>query len=193
MHEIEPYIGWRDNYIAAEDRQSPFYGRVYDEFKFTQKIYNYFIHPQWDDFGSDTLYTKILFVDYQEGFAFLEFIGEWNDCLHNDIMFLKRDIIDKLIDQGIYRYVLLCDNVLNFHSGDDSYYEEWYEEVVEEDGWICFINLSEHVKQEMELARIQYYTRFGPEFNDFIWRKKKPTAIIQSIDNIDSNSQKQLL
>ena len=52
MHDIEPYYKWRDHYTSESDDRSPFYGRVYNEFQYTQKVYNYFIHPQWDDFGS---------------------------------------------------------------------------------------------------------------------------------------------
>lgn len=48
MHDIEPWWGWRDEYVAEKDSRSPFYGRTYDEFTFTNKVYNYFIHPQWD-------------------------------------------------------------------------------------------------------------------------------------------------
>jgi hypothetical protein len=55
MHDIEPYYHWRDRYVAAEDKESPFYGRQYSEFEFSQQIYNYYIHPQWDDFGSPKL------------------------------------------------------------------------------------------------------------------------------------------
>ena len=75
MHDIEPHFHWRDHYIASEDRYSPFFRRQYDEFQYTLKVYNYFIHPQWDQFGSTTLYGKVLFVDYDEGFAILELIG----------------------------------------------------------------------------------------------------------------------
>ena len=32
---------------------------------------------------------EITFVDYDDGYAIMEFIGEWNDCITNDIMFLK--------------------------------------------------------------------------------------------------------
>ena len=46
MHTIEPYYNWRDYYIASEDENSPFFNNNYDEFKFSQKVYNYFIHPQ---------------------------------------------------------------------------------------------------------------------------------------------------
>src|SRR6187200_401751 len=124
MHDIEPYYNWRHIYVSEEDERSPFYQREYSEFEFTQTVYNYFIHPQWDDFGSRTLYLKLLFVDYDQGFAIIELIGEWNDAIENDIMTLKREIVDKMISEGIYKYVLISENVMNFHSSDTSYYEE---------------------------------------------------------------------
>ena len=140
MHDIEPYYRWRDYYVASDDKHSPFYGRVYSELHYTEKIYNYYIHPQWDFFGSPTLYMKLLFVDYEEGYAILEFIGEWNDCITNDIMYLKRDVADVLIENGITKFILLCDNVLNFHGSDDCYYEEWWDDIKEAGGWVCLVN-----------------------------------------------------
>ena len=59
MHTIEPFWHWRDIYCAENDKLSPFYKREYSEFEFSTTIYNYYIHPQWDDFGSETLYIKI--------------------------------------------------------------------------------------------------------------------------------------
>ena len=119
MHAIEPFYNWRHLYIADDDEQSPFYGREYSEFEFTNTIYNYYIHPQWDHIGSETLYIKILFADYEEGFAFIELIGEWNDAINNDIMMLKRDIIDEMMYAGINKFVLIGENVLNFHYSTD--------------------------------------------------------------------------
>jgi hypothetical protein len=107
MHEIEPYYNWRDYYIAAEDEQSPFYGTIYSEFDFDKQIYNFLLHPQWDEFGSLTLYLKILFVDYEKQYCIIELIGEWNDAIYNDIMLLKREIIDVLISQGIKYFILI--------------------------------------------------------------------------------------
>lgn len=182
MHDIEPYFKWRERYLASEDSKSPFYGRVYDEFKFTKKVYNYFVHPQWDDFGSNTLYLKILFVDYEEKFACIELIGEWNDCITNDIMFLKREIVDILISAGINKYLFFCENVLNFHGSDDSYYEEWYEDVQEEGGWICFVNTLEHVMREMRSSMLDHYVKFGEQYNDFNWRAMQPKAILQYLE-----------
>jgi len=179
MHDIEPYYRWRDAYIAAEDERSPFYGRVYDEFRFTQRVYNYFIHPQWDDMGSETLYLKVIYADYELGYAIIELIGEWNDCLANDIMYLKRDVVDRMSEQGISKYILICENVFNFHGSDDCYYEEWYEDVRDEDGWICFINTLDHVAEEMRDTQLQHYVNFGAEFNDLNWRPHKPRALLK--------------
>ena len=107
MQDIEPYYRWRDLYTAEEDELSPFYGREYSEFEYSNTIYNYFIHPQWDDFGSNTLYLKVLFAEYNTGFAIIELIGEWNDAINNDIMILKRDVIDDLIGKGIQKFILI--------------------------------------------------------------------------------------
>jgi len=184
MHTIEPYYNWRDFYIASEDEFSPFYQREYSEFSYSQKIYNYFIHPQWDEFGSATLYLKILYADYARQFAIIEFIGEWNDCIHNDVMYLKRNIIDILLEKGISKFILLGENVLNFHAGDDCYYEEWYEDAKEQDGWIAFVNFREHVLEEMNEESLFYYLHFGPAFTDLLWRNLKPVHFFQKIDNL---------
>ena len=126
MHNIEPHFAWLNFYNAAEDSASPFYGREYNEFYYDKAVYNYLIHPQWDHFGSKTLYIKILFADYQDGFAIIEIIGEWNDALYNDIMQLKREVIEVLAAEGINKFILIGENVLNFHSSDDSYYENMF-------------------------------------------------------------------
>lgn len=184
MHDIEPWWGWRGEYVAEEDRHSPFYGRVYDEFRFSSQIYNYYIHPQWDSFGSETLYCKLLYVSYLGHFAFIELIGEWNDGIGNDIMFLKRTLIDPLIDKKVYRFVLFCDNVLNYHGDDDSYYEEWYDDVKEDHGWICLVNCFDHVISEMNRYRLYYYLNYSADFNEMNWRTQKPEFILQGIINI---------
>src|SRR5690554_1415525 len=86
MHELEPYFNWRDHYVSSEDERSPFYNKEYSEFEYSEVVYNYLLHPQWDNFGSPTLFIKILFTDYEEGFTVIELIGEWNDAINNDIM-----------------------------------------------------------------------------------------------------------
>ena len=115
MHTIEPYYAWRNHYVASEDSRSPFFERIYNEMSYHMKIYDHYIHPQWDNIGSSTLFIKILWVDYEEESAIIELLGEWNDCLHNDIMRLKRDIVDCLQNEGICKFILIGENVLNFH------------------------------------------------------------------------------
>jgi hypothetical protein len=192
MHDIEPHYHWRDEYTAEDDSRSPFFGRQYDEFQFSQKVYNYYIHPQWDAFGSSTLYLKILFVDYSEQYAILELIGEWNDCLHNDIMFLKREIIDALIQEEIYKFILVCENVLNFHGDDDSYYEEWHEDIRDEDGWVCLLNTLQHVEDEMQETGLHSYINFGGHFNDINWRPQKPKVVFEAIEGLLQRVTKRL-
>ena len=182
MHTIEPYWNWRNLYTAEEDERSPFYGREYSELYYTDAIYDHYIHPQWDNFGSNTLFLKILFVDYDDGYAFIELIGEWNDTLYNDIMTLKREIIDELITEGVTKFVLLGDNVLSFHSLDDSYYEEWSEDV--EDGWIAAINFRTHVLNDFTSSGIDNYFVFGGELNDFTWTSFRPLALYQKIEQL---------
>lgn len=169
-------------YQACEDELSPFFEREYSEFMYEKTIYNYYIHPQWDDFGSHTLYIKILFVDYEDGFAIIEMIGEWNDALYNDIMLFKRDIIEFMMDEGINKFILIGENILNFHASDDSYYEEWFQDV--EDGWIVLMNFREHVLEEFRKTGIDYFLNFGGQLDDIVWRKLSPLQLFEEISRL---------
>ena len=184
MHTIEPYFNWRDHYIASEDRRSPFYGTVHSEFTFTTKIYNFYIHPQWDDIGSPTLYAKVIYANYDEGFGVIELMGEWNDCIHNDIMFFKNNVLNHLMKEGIFRFVILGENVLNFHFSDDCYYEEWWEETADEGGWIVGMNFRQHVIEEMNKIALTNYIFLGGHFNNINWRTLKPHHLCRKIDEI---------
>ncbi len=182
MHDLEPHYAWLNQYSASKDSKSPFYGREYSEFYFEHTVYNHLIHPQWDQFGSNTLYIKILFVDYAEGFCIIELIGEWNDALYNDIMQLKREVLEILMDCRINRFVIIGENVMNFHASDDSYYEEWFQDV--EDGWIAFVNFREHVLQELRSNGIDYYVNIGGNLDDISWRKLGPRQLYKAIEDL---------
>ena len=183
MHEIEPYYRWRDEYVASEDDRSPFYEREYDEFTFSKRIYNFLIHPQWDDFGSQTLYIKVIMVDYDLRYAVIELIGEWNDCINNDIMFLKREIIDAMQNEGVNKFIILGENVLNFHSSEEDYYEEWFEDLKEQGGWVVFSNFQEHVVEEMRQINLDRFVNIGQEFNLSEWRSLQPQPYFNYFDN----------
>jgi len=180
MHDIEPYYNWRHAYTAEEDEKSPFYKREYSEFEFSNTVYNYYIHPQWDDIDSRTLYIKILFADYDENYAIIELMGEWNDAIENDIQTLKRNIIDLLIARKIYKYILIGENILTFHSDGIDYYEEWYEDIKDFGGWMVALNFSEQTLFDFKKARIHHYLNFS---NLDEWRTLKPEHLFLKIDN----------
>ena len=180
MQDIEPYDNWQYLYTSETDVRSPFYGREYD-FQFSNTIYNYYIHPFWDDFGSGTLYLKVLMADYEEQYMIIELIGEWNDAIENDVMRLKRDVIDEFIRQGIRKFILITENVLNFHSSDDCYYEEWYEDVAEKNGWIVSLNMPSPPPSDFIPARLNNYVEM---LSLSAWRTMKPDVLFNQVDNI---------
>jgi len=187
MHTIEPYYAWRNHYVASEDPKSPFFERIYNEMSYHMKIYDHYIHPQWDSIGSQTLFIKILWVDYEEESTIIELLGEWNDCLHNDIMRLKRDIVDCLQNQGICKFILIGENVLNFHYSDDSYYEEWFEEVMDNDGWIALLNFNKHVIDDMSSIDLDSFFVMGGELSEFGWRTYAPDQLVNRIRDCVEN------
>ena len=186
MHLVEPYYQWRNLYVASEDDASPFFGREYSEFEFHNSIYNFYIHPQWDSMDSPTLFLKILYVEYDEQYAIIELIGEWNDTIENDIMTFKRDIIEELTKYGIDK--LIGENVLNFHSSDDCYYEEWIDDI--EDGWVAMINFHDHVLLEFEEVGIDQYFIMGGEMEMIEWRTYSPKQLFNKVSGIVSKRLK---
>ena len=180
MQELEPFYRWRDLYVSEEDPKSPFFGRTYSEFEYTSTIYNYVIHPQWDDMGSRTLFIKILYADYKKHFVIIELMGEWNDAIENDIMTLRRDITDHFYNLGITKYILIAENVLNFHSSDREYYEEWFEDVADKDGWIICLNMPEATQQDFRKMKLNYYVELKelPE-----WRKYNPDLLYKLLND----------
>ncbi len=181
MHTLEPFYNWQHRYNAEEDDRSPFFGTEHSEFEFINSVYDHVIHPQWDEFGSRTLYIKTLFVDYEEGYAIIEMIGEWNDLLYNDVMLLKRDVIEPMMPHGIVRFILISENVLNHHPSDEEYYSEWFEEVSDADGWIALLNFREHVRDDLKAANIDRYFLLGGQLDMMDWRTFEPEDLYERV------------
>jgi hypothetical protein len=179
MHNIEPFYLWRDIYSSDQDSNALNYKQEYSEFHYTNKVYNYLLHPQWDDFGSETLFYKLLYADYEEGFCVIELIGEWNDAINNDIMQLKVELIDHLIQCGIQNFAIILENVLNFHGDCDDYYQEWKEDI---EGSIYFINALPHVLSELDHYYLKYTINYGGYLNDLNWRSTKPDELLELLE-----------
>jgi hypothetical protein len=129
-----------------------------------------------------TLYVKLLFVEYDRGYAIIEFIGEWNDAISNDVMYLKRNVADHLRMNGINKYILIGENVFNFHGSDDCYYEEWFDDL--EEGWIAAINFREFIFEEWKKYDIDKYINFGGSLSIANWRTMPPDAFCQRVTSI---------
>lgn len=182
MHTLEPYYNWRHRYTAEEDERSPFHGAEHSEFEFTHAVYDHVIHPQWDAFGSRTLYLKVLYANYDDGYAIIELIGEWNDLLHNDVMYLKRDVVEPMIAQGIFKFILIGENVLNFHAGEEDYYAEWFDETADADGWIALLNFRDHVREDLRVANIDQYFLMGGKLDRMDWRTFEPEDLYEKVE-----------
>lgn len=182
VHTITPYERWNQYYNSSYDECSPFAGKEYNYDVYSENIYGYYIDPAWDFIGSETLYIKIIFANYQLGFAVIEMIGEWNDAINNDIMQLKRNIIEHLIENGINKFAIIGENIMDFHGSDDCYYEEWFEEV--EDGWIAGINFRNHVENEMKLFNIDNYINMSGSLQIDQWRTLQPLKFFELVSGL---------
>jgi hypothetical protein len=182
MHDIQPYANWLPLYDPALDDRSPFHGKEYNYDVYSETIYGYYIDPAWDFMGSETLYIKLLFVDYQKNFAIIEFIGEWNDAINNDIMHLKRNVIELMGAEGINKYILIGENILNFHGSDDSYYEEWFDDV--EDGWIAAVSFPEFIRTEFQKYNVDNYINMGGTLEIEKWRTLQPQLFFELVSKL---------
>ncbi|QSE98632.1 hypothetical protein [Fulvivirga lutea] len=189
MHEIEPYYRWLNFYNSAEDARSPYHGKEYNYDMYSDTIYGYYIDPAWDYLGSETLYNKLLFVDYEKGTAVIELMGEWNDAINNDIMHFKRNIIEHMMREGISKFILIGESVFNFHGSDDEYYSEWFEEVEDSDnfsepGWIAGVNFPDFIKDELSNYNIDLYINLGGELDVVNWRTMAPKRFCEFVDGL---------
>jgi hypothetical protein len=182
MHLIQPFANWLKYYDSSTDELSPFFEKEYNFDLYSETIYGYYIDPAWDSFGSETLYLKTLYADYEQGFVVLEFLGEWNDAIGNDIMTLKRNFLELLSREGINKFILIGENILNFHGSDDSYYEEWFEDV--EDGWIAAISFPEFIQDEFKKYRIDTYVNMGGTLQIDIWRTLHPLRFYELVNQL---------
>lgn len=181
MHDIEPFYNWQKYYNANEDKLSPFFEKE-NTGRYEHTVYEYYIHPDWEDLGSETLYCKVLMVNYTIGYAVIELFGEWNDALHNDVMYLKRYLIDKMTRYNISKFIIIGENIFQFHGGDTDYYEEWLDDT--DDGWITIIGFRDFIISEFKRYGINAFFNYGGQLDLENWRAFKPDLLFQFIDNI---------
>lgn len=181
LRDIEPFYGWLELYSHERDDRSPFHRVEHNQFYYDRSINDIPAHPLWDDFGSESLLLKILFADYQQGYAIIELFGEWNDLFDNDFKLLAENCLTYLIDEGINKFILICENVFHAYPETDDYYQALQEEL--EDGWLCAMRLREHVREEMESYGIVDYFYTNPLLDDLAWRRLKPPQLFKLVQS----------
>ena len=124
---------------------------------------------------------KILYADYEQHFAIIELLGEWNDAIENDIMAIRRNVTDILFAKGICKFIFIAENVLNFHSSDDSYYEEWREQLEDDAGWVVILDMPDQSQYDFKRTRLTNYITL---FDFPQWRTLKPEFVFQQVDNL---------
>jgi len=87
-----------------------------------------------------------------------------------------------LVAEGITKYILIGENIMNFHGSDDEYYAEWFEEI--EDGWIAAVNFREHVLEEWKKFNLDYYINFGGTLEVLNWRTMSPQMFCKSVEGL---------
>ena len=99
-------------------------------------------------------------------------------------MELKREVLEKFMDEGIFKFILVGENVLNFHSDGKDYYEELYDEVSDESGWVVCLNMPEQTQYDFKKAHLNRFVELMELDN---WRTYKPFHLFRKIDSAISN------
>lgn len=180
MHHIEPFYGWLDLYSDENDPLSPFHGEEHSEFWYNRQVYDYLAHPYWDTIGSEGLLVKILYCDYDTGYAVIELFGVWNDLIQNDFRLLVDNCLEWLRSNGVSRFILITENVLNIYVEADDYYQAFQDDL--EEGWMALVGLREHVMAELEKYQIGRFFFWSPILQELKWRKSKPHLLLAIVE-----------
>ena len=84
-----------------------------------------------------------------------------------------------MIREGVTKYILITEQVMNIHTLDTDYYEEWFEDIEGEGGWIVCINTLPHVEQEWRADGMSPYMFF---YQYDKWRTILPDLFYEEID-----------
>jgi hypothetical protein len=88
------------------------------------------------------------------------------------------------MDQGITKFILIGENVLNFHTSDDEYYSEWFDELNDLDGWVALVNFRTHVLEDLQSANIDQYFLLGGKLNSMPWRTYEPEGVFTNVEEM---------
>jgi len=182
FQHVEPYHGWLMYYENASDERSPFHDVEHSLFHYDRQIYTFAAHPLWDTIQSESLLTKILYADYERGTAVVELLGEWNDLFENDFRMLRQQLSDPLYQEGIQKFIFICENVFNAYVEGNDYYQELAEFLEEEEGYLVLLRCRDNVKEDLKAYGIDEFFFWSPQLDSLNWRKLKPWFLLDAVD-----------
>ena len=111
-----------------------------------------------------------------------DYIGPWiTEILEN---MANKTAARLMVSFGIDKFILIGENVLNFHASDECYYEEWFDDV--DDGWIAMVNFHDHVIKEFSNANLDHYFVMGGQLEELEWRTFRPLQFCQKVESLVS-------
>jgi len=66
---------------------------------------------------------------------------------------------------------------MNLYGSDDSYYEEWFEDV--DDGWIAAVSFPQFIQDEFKRYNVDNYINMGGTLQIDRWRTLTPYALCE--------------
>jgi hypothetical protein len=82
----------------------------------------------------------------------------------------------------VNKFILIGENILNFHGSDDCYYEEWFDDV--EDGWISAVSFPEFIQDEFKKYHVDSYINMGGTLQIDKWRTMMPHTFFDTVNGL---------
>jgi len=99
----------------------------------------------------------------------------------NDYKLLAENCLTFLLDHGINRFILICENVFHAYFETDDYYEALQEEL--DEGWITLVRPRQNVLEELASYNLSHYFYHSPMLDELNWRKFKPYQLFALIES----------
>jgi hypothetical protein len=96
-------------------------------------------------------------------------------------MLLKRYVLEPFESESIHKFILIAENVLNFHSDGTDYYDELSQELRESGGWVVCLNMPYQSEIEFKQAGNHHFIEL---YNIPEWRSYRPFHLLRKVESL---------
>jgi hypothetical protein len=89
--------------------------------------------------------------------------------------------LERFADESVDKFILIAENVLNFHSDGADYYEELSQELQESGGWAVCLNMPMQSENEFKQAGHHHFIEL---FNIPEWRSYRPFHLLRKVESL---------